>query len=82
MDSGHMTTNTIQKKCPECGYHKSDITGAAIITEVVSEKNVLTSYNRYKCLKCRFAFMVKRTGDTTEQTLTEKYIKSASIKLK
>lgn len=70
-------TNLILKKCPKCSNPNSDIYAAIIISDKEGKQ---TSYNKYTCLKCHLGFAVQR--DSNEQKLTEKYIKSNSIKLK
>lgn len=74
-----MITNIIEKQCPNCKNNKADILGAIIRARIIDEKTIHESFNRYKCLKCHFPFEIKRDND--EQVLTEKYIKSESIKL-
>jgi len=71
--------NEIKKQCPECGDMKADIHAAVILTD---NKGVKISYNKYTCTKCHVGFVVQRKGNKAEQELTEKYIKSESIKLK
>ena len=71
--------NEIKKECPNCRCVKADIQAAIILTD---DKGIRISYNKYTCVKCKVGFIVKRKGNKTEQELTEKYIKSESIKLK
>ena len=75
-----MTTNVIKKKCPKCGHTEADICGVIILN--FEKEDCKKSFNDYKCLKCKRHFKVERSDDKAEQELTEKYIKSASIKLK
>lgn len=80
-------TNEIEKECPVCGFMKCDILNAEIRSEIIDKETKLVSYNVYRCLSGnnkskRHQFKVKRAGNTKEQALTEKYIKSGEIKLK
>jgi len=68
--------NIIKRNCPDekCKGDESDVLGV-----LVKDKE---SFTHYRCLTCKKPYFVPRKGNKKEQELTEKYIKSSSIKLK
>lgn len=74
-------TILIEKKCSDCGASPCRLMGAAIAGKKIKGKLVKKSYNMYWCPKCHTRFLIERSGNKTEQKLTEKYIKSSKIKL-
>ncbi len=65
-------TVLIEKQCTGCGTAPCRLMGAVIAGKEIKEKIIRKSYNMYWCPKCHNRFLVERSGNQSEQELTQK----------